>query len=223
MSMFRDLLMLSKKKSYILDGMLRWYKLDGDFVDSASGYNATNYGLTFSQDAIGVQTVCNLGSGYATIPVTGLPSNTSFSISILTRPTAAQTSGLQLIFGYGIDGVYKVSILGRMNSYICSERGSGEVITTTPMYDAQNKWKRITSTYNESTRSFKIYCNTTLIYSTTQNYDIVPSLGIIGSWLNGVTTYRFYGQLSNAMIYNRDLTIEEIENNYLVDKENFDM
>jgi hypothetical protein len=222
----RDLLYKKQREGYITDGLIRWYKLGGNLDESISGYDGLNVGITFTIDPVGDQLVAYMATGYANIPTTNLPSstNSSFSFSVLVLPIVYE-SDIRIFIGYGIDSAYRVCCLGVSSANkIYVERGSGGIYTNTDLYTGDNKWKRITCTYDRPTTTLKVYVNDTLILTNTSTtFTLTPNYAVINSWLSGTSSRWFRGYGSNYLIYNHAITAEEIENNYLVDKENFDM
>ena len=135
----------------------------------------------------------------------------AFTLQVLIRTT--QTSSSQVhIFGVIYDNPYKTAIFCINNGYFGLERASGHISTETLIND--DEWHMLTAAYDGT--KMRLYVDGMNVLEYTHTWDI-PSNAVIcvGQWQGGGNKY--VGSITNACIYNRALSDDEIVQNWQTD------
>lgn len=135
--------------------------------------------------------------------------SSAFSLQVLVKTT--QTSEGH-IFGVIYDSLYCTAVIKVKGGYFALERASGQI--TTDVIINYNEWHMLTAVYDGT--SMKLYCDGEMVYEYEHTWNI-PSNAVIcvGQWQTGSS--KFNGYISNACIYDRALSAEEVAYNFSVD------
>jgi hypothetical protein len=201
--------------NYITDGLVTLYKFEGNMNDAMKFTHASNYGLTFEKDTELNREVCKIGEGYGTFN-TSLIDKQNFCISVLAKSDGTNTDENNMIFGIVGDGAHTDDslIIKASNGQLGVEYCYGASMSSFNVNDG--KWHRYTAQLING-NYVSLYVDGHVLFSRIHSLNITTeSTGLIGSWVPSIGL-RFKGWISNALIYNRGLTDEEIAFNYQQD------
>ena len=203
---------LSNDIVYIEDGLVRYFKLNGNFDDYLGNINITNNGLTFEEDEELNKIVCRTGMGYANF--NDNMSKNNITVSVLAKSNG-NTAEHNFFFSYAGEESVKNNALGLKvsNGKFALDVSYSAYSTNFNVNDGL--WHRYTVTL-ENSNLLKIYIDNNLFLEKTQQLNI-GSKGLIGSWFPDFGFY-FDGWLSEVLIYERALSLEEVVYNYSKDK-----
>jgi hypothetical protein len=203
----------ANSKSFI-SGSTKWDNLskfdyDGELKNSL-GYNSNNFGsLTFN----GVDE-------YVEIPKTDILSNKStFTINSWVYPTSL--TGLRPIFvNYYVANLQVMLRFSGSGLQFFTYTTTG-VGGTTQSFTASNQWSNVVATYDGTT--MKTYVNgvqSPTTYSQTGLLNVSTQPYLIG-YYTSPTNYYFQGRVAYCGVYLRNLTDQEILQNYNAIKSRF--
>lgn len=194
----------------ITNGLVGYWKLNGDAKDySGNGYDGTVVGATVTGGLKDLAYSFSSGSTYIDLP-TSVGYTTNFSASVWFKRIGVPGSGFHIIFGGQELEISIPESTGEIRaglyttSRFISNHGSGLT---------DNNWHHLGVTFDGTTKLSYIDGQNVGTQSVTGILTSnVPSrrIGVYGS----NTTYYCNGQISDARIYNRALSPEEINIQY---------
>lgn len=207
---------LSRKHimTYVSDGLIAHYILSENTNNSIDGsMNLTNSGLTF------VDNTCYNSSTSNNIASTTALSDidyNNFTISIYAKSTDTSLTSKEhaMLFGFFGRSTNTSCALKAYYGKLGIERFYNNNIVSTYKIN-QNEWHRYTAVVSNGTVT--LYVDTEQVLQTFIGASAPTSLGLM-NYTNQIGM-GWIGYTSNALIYNRALTSEEIIQNYSVDKE----
>ena len=152
----------------------------------------------------------------ATVSSVGMYQNNFTISSWFNTPNTAPTSSFQGGAVIGIDGTsataggqYTNAI--RFNTFLVDYYAEGQSVSITP-----NTWYNMVHTYNYITKVSKVYVNSVLGSTSTRTVDLnantINSVIKIGNYGFGGDT--FTGSIPQVLIYNRELSSDEVLQNF---------
>jgi hypothetical protein len=194
-------------------GLVAYYPFNGNADDeSGNNNNGTVYGATLTTDRFGIANSAYAFDGtsnYISIPDLTNSDISSFSISIWL---------LNLQGTIGMNGFYHGAASGE---WVVWNNGMGVHLSDNAWYAADiglldSTWTHFAGIYNKG-NSIKVYLNGQLATETpVPDNDMAVYSGYhstIGAYNNGTTNY-WQGKIDDAYIYNRALTLTEIDSIY---------
>jgi len=204
--------------SDITNGLIGWWKLDGNTDTAVGSNNATNINAT---PASGQNGLANTGyffngsSAWLNFGNSTVFNNSELTLSAWIKP--ANISGTLQIIGKELQ--YKTALSGSGGLYILvGSVGTGW--TTNVIYPAPgivaNSWAFVAMTVSSSAATAKLYVNGSMIGSTSITpitiYNTNPLLG--GAYTQTPGNSQFNGTMDDLRIYNRALSASEISTLY---------
>ena len=179
---------------------------------SGNRYNGTlTNGPTYDSNNVGsvlfdgTNDTINLGVGPSSLGMT----TGDFSVCIIFKNVNTTQGGLiSSNYGSSLGNQYEFSITNQTNINITYYGGGN----TTAQIE-KNKWYLATHTFTYSSRTSKLYVNGSLKSSVNMTTTLTSISNLIIGWYGFGGGY-FNGNISNIMIYNRALTLDEIIQNY---------
>ncbi len=165
---------------------------------------AGRYSNAFSSD--GVNDSIQVAAGASALHLT------SFTMSAWIRPNTV--TGDQTIMNRQIDGMGADNFFLELNgSEIQSGYSSADVtwreITTSGAGIAINNWYHVAASFDNTSKAFRIYLNGSLVGSGTLNYTPLTTSGPF--YISKPDMQNFNGLIDEVRIYNRALTVAEIQ------------
>lgn len=206
---------LSRKHimTYVSDGLIAHYILSENTNNSIDGsMNLTNSGLTFVDNTCYNSSISNIAS---TRTLADIDYN-NFTISIYAKSTDTGLTSKEhaMLFGFFGTSTNTSCALKAYYGKLGIERYLNNNIVSTYKIN-QNEWHRYTAVISNGT--ITLYVDTEQVLQTSIGGSTPTSLGLMN--YTNQTGMGWIGYTSNALIYNRALTSEEIIQNYSVDKE----
>ena len=154
----------------------------------------------------------NQGSYIFTADITGITSGDhSFTMSIWFRKANTQYGSHDIVFALGKNASYKGMLMGYQNGHPYYSTYGYDVETNVAM---DTLWHCYTYTYDSSTTTFCLYIDGTMVKTTTasgkRNLDSTGKIAIGGQFGN-MTPPQGGGWYASARIYDRCITIDEIQ------------
>lgn len=199
--------------TYVSDGLIAHYILSENTNNSIDGsMNLTNSGLTFVDNTCYNSTSNNIAS---TTALSNIDYN-NFTISIYAKSTDTGLTSKEhaMLFGFFGTSTNTSCALKAYYGKLGIERYLNNNIVSTYKIN-QNEWHRYTAVVSNGTVT--LYVDTEQVLQTSISKITPTSLGLM-NYTNQIRM-GWIGYASNALIYNRALTSEEIIQNYSVDKE----
>lgn len=192
---------------YVEDDMIYWFSLNNTSEEYKSNTSVSNNGILFEIDNDISSYVAKCGSRSITFDASDI-NKSNLTISILAKSTG-NTSAHNFMITVCGDEVPNSSL----SLCACNGKLSIDVCFTT--YNTEfdindNNWHRYTVTL-ENGNTIKVYVDTELVLEKTHQLTLGNN-GMIGNWYH--EDLFFNGYLSDALIYNRVLTEDEISTNY---------
>lgn len=214
--------------THVTDGLVASYDWSSDsgdqIVDSSGlGNNGTNVGSTLVDVGNGhkYRTFRNASSQYITVPAsTSLDVTDKLTVEIWVKPSVYQDK-TKNVYPIGKENAYSIKIGDTSGASVLTfgirtATGLKSFGGVYPHIQNDN-WHQIVCTYNGTSRTVKIYDDASVVYSATG--DSVPTS--ISTSSNPLTIGQrgndygyFNGSVATVRIYNRDLSSDEIEQNY---------
>lgn len=199
--------------TYVSDGLIAHYILSENTNNSIDGsMNLTNSGLTFVDNTCYNSTSNHIAS---TTTLSNIDYN-NFTISIYAKSTDTGLTSKEhaMLFGFFGTSTNTSCALKAYYGKLGIERYNNNNIISTYTIN-QNEWHRYTAVISNGT--ITLYVDTEQVLQTSISKITPTSLGLM-NYTNQIRM-GWIGYASNALIYNRALTSEEIIQNYSVDKE----
>ena len=199
--------------TYVSDGLIAHYILSENTNNSIDGsMNLTNSGLTFVDNTCYNSSTSNIAS---TTALSDIDYN-NFTISIYAKSTDTSLTSKEhaMLFGFFGRDTNTSCALKAYYGKLGIERFYNNNIVSTYKIN-QNEWHRYTAVVSNGTVT--LYVDTEQVLQTSIGASAPTSLGLM-NYTNQIRM-GWIGYTSNALIYNRALTSEEIIQNYSVDKE----
>lgn len=199
--------------TYVSDGLIAHYILSENTNNSIDGsMNLTNSGLTFVDNTCYNSSTSNIAS---TTALSDIDYN-NFTISIYAKSTDTDLASKEhaMLFGFFGTSTNTSCALKAYYGKLGIERFMNNNIVSTYKIN-QNEWHRYTAVVSNGTVT--LYVDTEQVLQTSIGASAPTSLGLM-NYTNQIRM-GWIGYTSNALIYNRALTSEEIIQNYSVDKE----
>ena len=199
--------------TYVSDGLIAHYILSENTNNSIDGsMNLTNSGLTFVDNTCYNSSTSNIASTRALSDI----DYNNFTISIYAKSTDTGLKSKEhaMLFGFFGTSTNTSCALKAYYGKLGIERYLNNNITSTYTIN-QNEWHRYTAVVSNGTVT--LYVDTEQVLQTSIGGSAPTSLGLM-NYTNQIRM-GWIGYTSNALIYNRALTSEEIIQNYSVDKE----
>ena len=199
--------------TYVSDGLIAHYILSENTNNSINGsMNLTNSGLTF------VDNTCynSSTSGIASTRTLADMEYTEFTLSIYAKSTDTSLTSKEHTMLFGFFGASDDTSCALKAYYgkLGIERYNDNSIVSTYTINP-NEWHRYTAVISNGT--ITLYADVEQVLQTSISGITPTSLGLM-NYTNQIRM-GWIGYTSNALIYNRALTSEEIIQNYSVDKE----
>ncbi len=208
-------------------GLVGWWKAEGNLFDSVGGNQGVNQNITYTNGVVGQAFACDPEN---------YPYGTYTGIQIADQPAYALTNSLTIegwirprgdgyiVFWRGDNrtGLDPYSLGMSANSNISfsitDQSGNAATVVTVIPYFA---WTHVAATLDGSTGSMSLYTNGGLAAHTvtsirpfgTLNPGDSPGIGI-GNVNDGWNTFPFVGDIDEIALYNRALTVAEIQGLY---------
>jgi hypothetical protein len=191
--------------SSLENGLVSWWKLDGNIIDSSKAYSATNNGVTFQTTGC-VSEGCGIFDGVGDYIQISSSSdfNTGSDLTLSAWIYWKGTGGEQNVITK--EGSYEIRVASGEVNYATNPwewRGDNAMVNP-------NIWAHVVVTHDGNGLQ-RIYINGVSKYSTSSGGDIVSNTNpiTIGRRLSG-TAY-FNGLIDDVRIWNRALNISEIQ------------
>lgn len=199
--------------AYVSDGLIAHYILSENTNNSINGsMNLTNSGLTFVDNTCYSSSTSNIASTKTLADM----EYTEFTLSIYAKSTDTSLTSREHAMLFGFFGVSNDTSCALKAYYgkLGIERYNDNSIVSTYTINP-NEWHRYTAVISNGT--ITLYADVEQVLQTSISGITPTSLGLM-NYTNQVRM-GWLGYASNALIYNRALTSEEIIQNYSVDKE----
>ena len=194
---------------YITDGLQVYFDLKNNAIDRVNDLKGTDTGMLYRVDEDLQRIVARNNESAIEFSVDNLVT-TDLTLSILAKSTGNATD-----YNFMLT-LFKDSLTADVALSLCSYYGKLAVDVCFTVYpteidfNADENWHMYTVTL-ENSNTIKLYKDAQLVMTKTHTLN-VGTKGFIGRWAN--PTFYFNGYLSDALIYNRALTAEEILENY---------
>lgn len=156
---------------------------------------------------------CDGTNGYAAFSKPDVTSqlSTTFTLQVLCCTTAAGSWGE--VFGVIYSSSNRAATIGiNSDGCLCSSINGSAISSTTVVNDGI--WHLLAVTYSDNT--LKLFVDGTNVMESSVTINIPSNASIyIGQWLSNMS--KFIGQSTNACIYNRALSAEEVFYNWQID------
>ena len=178
---------------------------DGTLVNGV-GYSSDNKGaLTFDGT-----------NDYITIPNSSsvqLSNNSPFSISYFINLNRVDGTYMAPIMKGGFTSSYG-HLIGSTNYFLVytDNDSSNELFIQNMLNDYVNTWVNITQTYDGD--KIYVYRNGVLYATSGTGRTLTTNTSTLYIGINGGSNYFLDGDISNMMLYNRELTADEIKQNF---------
>jgi hypothetical protein len=201
-------------------GLISWWRAEGNALDSVgTNHGVLTNGVTFATGQVG-QTFTFDG----TDDFVEVPDSTSLrpaSVTIEAWVKFFATNGIRIVLvkplGIGTFDSYGLALQdGAVIASVADNSGFGPFLTG-PANTVPGLWYHLAFTFDDATKQQVLYVNGAPVASgtatKTMSYDTHPVL--LGADVeNGVLSFFHSGQIDEASLYNRSLTIDEIATIY---------
>jgi hypothetical protein len=206
----------ANRQSYI-SGSTTWNNLSSN-INNGTLVNTPAYSSNTGGSII-FNGTNNTTTFTATINSIGMYQN-SFTNEFWFNPSSITQGALLAADGSSVAGGQYAVIL-RFNIIFISYYGEDQGVSL----PSTNIWYHFLNTYNYTTKSSRMYVNGILSSTLTRTVDLGPSIqnSNLKLGLYGFGGSYFSGSLASVKIYNRDLTQQEVLQNYNATKTRFNL
>lgn len=192
--------------STLKNGLVAYYKLDGNVVDSVAGNNATGFNLSYVAGNIRQAASFNGTNSFAK---TSSPINlgTTYSVSWWMKHSAAFAG--EPIGGYSTIDKYVAYMTGTNIQHSASFPNT---FISIPLATTVNAWNHVV--FSRTNLAFTVYLNGAVVYNSLSAFTVNNSLttGCFGSETG--TSWFFNGLLDEAGMWTRAITQAEVTQLY---------
>jgi alpha-tubulin suppressor-like RCC1 family protein len=204
-----------------VNGLLGWWKGDGNALDVVGGNNATMYSASYTAGVVGQAFSFNGNYGWVNVPDQPVYALTnSLSIEGWIRPRG---NGYAIFWRGdhrpGLDPYFLSMGGNNILSFTVARADNTSVSVSTPII--YNQWIYVAATLDGATGTMSLYTNGILAAQIITSYrpfgallsDQWPGIGI-GNVNDGGNNFPFYGEIDEIALYNRPLSQAEIQGIY---------